>query len=250
MMILRRLTNAIRKQDWFTVAVEILIVVFGVVIALQVDNWNKARQDNVAYKQTLGRLGDEMRANLDNSNALYELFVPRMAAVREAIVDLRACDTSDAAELRINAALNASINTLAVEWQFEAIDKLVSDPGLLSQQSQADQKELATIRRLSRQRARYIELVGNVLNENGWVDEPLSIGRGDLPVFDMSSNAEMLPSESYYREQKLGVSLGEACKDRRLMARLYAWEDSTTFMMLTIRQNKQDIEKWLADLGI
>ena len=41
-MILRRLTTAFRKQDWFTVGVETLIVVFGVFIGLQVNNWNEA----------------------------------------------------------------------------------------------------------------------------------------------------------------------------------------------------------------
>ncbi|WP_299949230.1 hypothetical protein [Hyphomonas sp. BRH_c22] len=38
-MILRRITDAFRKQDWFTVAVETLIVFFGVFIGLQVNNW-------------------------------------------------------------------------------------------------------------------------------------------------------------------------------------------------------------------
>jgi hypothetical protein len=40
-MILRRLSDAFRKQDWFTVAVEILIVVLGVFLGLQVNNWNE-----------------------------------------------------------------------------------------------------------------------------------------------------------------------------------------------------------------
>lgn len=38
-MILRRITDAFRKQDWFPVAVETLIEVFGVFIGLQVHNW-------------------------------------------------------------------------------------------------------------------------------------------------------------------------------------------------------------------
>lgn len=38
-MILRRLSTALRKQDWVTVLVETLIVVFGVFIGLQVQNW-------------------------------------------------------------------------------------------------------------------------------------------------------------------------------------------------------------------
>ena len=45
-MILRRLTNAFRKQDWFTVFIETLIVVLGVFIGLQVNNWNESRQQH------------------------------------------------------------------------------------------------------------------------------------------------------------------------------------------------------------
>jgi hypothetical protein len=44
-MILRRLTNAFRKQDWFTVVIETLIVVFGVFIGIQMANWNEAQQE-------------------------------------------------------------------------------------------------------------------------------------------------------------------------------------------------------------
>lgn len=42
-MILRRLTTALRKQDWFTVVIETLIVVLGVFLGLQLGNWNEAR---------------------------------------------------------------------------------------------------------------------------------------------------------------------------------------------------------------
>tara|TARA_R110000796_G_scaffold13951_1_gene44884 strand:- start:157 stop:525 length:369 start_codon:yes stop_codon:yes gene_type:complete len=42
-MILRRLTTALRKQDWFTVLIETLIVVLGVFLGIQLGNWNEAR---------------------------------------------------------------------------------------------------------------------------------------------------------------------------------------------------------------
>ena len=42
-MILRRIATAFRKQDWFTVAVETLIVVLGVFLGIQLGNWNDAR---------------------------------------------------------------------------------------------------------------------------------------------------------------------------------------------------------------
>lgn len=55
-MILRRLTTAFRKQDWFTVGVETLIVVFGVFIGLQLQNWTSEqgrRQLEVSYTERL-----------------------------------------------------------------------------------------------------------------------------------------------------------------------------------------------------
>ncbi len=43
-MIVQRLSAAIRRQDGVQVTLEILIVVVGILIALQVDNWNEARK--------------------------------------------------------------------------------------------------------------------------------------------------------------------------------------------------------------
>ena len=59
-MILRRLADAIRRQDWFTILIEITVVVIGVFIALQVQQWAQEldeRQTEAAY---LSRLYDEV----------------------------------------------------------------------------------------------------------------------------------------------------------------------------------------------
>tara|TARA_R110002020_G_scaffold263353_3_gene477873 strand:- start:10967 stop:11671 length:705 start_codon:yes stop_codon:yes gene_type:complete len=58
-MILRRLTNAFRKQDWFTVVIETLIVVLGVFIGLQVGNWNDAARDRTQEAIVLDQLERE-----------------------------------------------------------------------------------------------------------------------------------------------------------------------------------------------
>ena len=44
-LIMARLADAVRRQDWFTVLVEIAIVVLGVVIGFQVTAWGQARAD-------------------------------------------------------------------------------------------------------------------------------------------------------------------------------------------------------------
>tara|TARA_R110002096_G_scaffold248080_3_gene440576 strand:- start:2420 stop:3163 length:744 start_codon:yes stop_codon:yes gene_type:complete len=58
-LILRRITEAFRKQDWFTVAVETLIVVLGVFLGLQANNWNGERSLRGEQAQYLHQLAAE-----------------------------------------------------------------------------------------------------------------------------------------------------------------------------------------------
>ena len=44
-MIISRLASAIRHQNWSQIITEILIVVIGIFIGLQVDDWNTSRQE-------------------------------------------------------------------------------------------------------------------------------------------------------------------------------------------------------------
>lgn len=63
-MILRRLGEAIAEQNWFIVLIEVLVVVVGIFIGLQVDDWNKARQNRIDGRQFLQRLhGDLLLAD-------------------------------------------------------------------------------------------------------------------------------------------------------------------------------------------
>ena len=55
-MILRRLAISIREQDWFTVFVETMIVVLGVFLGLQVNNWNAERERQDSERDYLERL--------------------------------------------------------------------------------------------------------------------------------------------------------------------------------------------------
>ncbi len=43
-MIIRRIAQGINQQNWFTVAVEVMVVVVGIFIGLQVDEWNEERK--------------------------------------------------------------------------------------------------------------------------------------------------------------------------------------------------------------
>ena len=71
-MILQRLSQSIRKQDWFTVFVETMIVVLGVFIGLQVNNWNAERVARAEADDLLARMlveAQETRTDLADYQA-------------------------------------------------------------------------------------------------------------------------------------------------------------------------------------
>jgi hypothetical protein len=55
-MILRRISENLRSQNWFAVAVEFVIVVVGVFMGLQVQDWNEARKERIEEHALLSRL--------------------------------------------------------------------------------------------------------------------------------------------------------------------------------------------------
>lgn len=69
-MILRRVVAAFRKQDWFTVFVETMIVVLGVFLGLQVNNWNEARADRALGEDYLVRLIADLEQDLSATRGL------------------------------------------------------------------------------------------------------------------------------------------------------------------------------------
>jgi len=62
-MIVRKLAEAMRQQNWFTVVLEILIVVIGLFIGLQVDDWNQRRIDRSTEAAYLRELLEDFEAN-------------------------------------------------------------------------------------------------------------------------------------------------------------------------------------------
>ncbi|NNL89391.1 MAG: hypothetical protein HKP25_09995 [Marinicaulis sp.] len=62
-MLLRRITEHVKAQNWFAVALDFLIVVVGVFIGIQVANWN----DEAAFQQKETELLIELKRELESS---------------------------------------------------------------------------------------------------------------------------------------------------------------------------------------
>jgi hypothetical protein len=63
-MILRRITEHVKAQNWFAVGLDFLIVVVGVFMGIQVNNWNEARKGRVAAQEYLERLSVDIELSI------------------------------------------------------------------------------------------------------------------------------------------------------------------------------------------
>ena len=84
-MILRRLVETVREQSWFTVALEIFIVVIGIFLGLQVDDWNERRKEQSVAAAYHARLLEDVRTEL----VTLDLRIEYYTQVRQRAEDVR-----------------------------------------------------------------------------------------------------------------------------------------------------------------
>ncbi len=73
-MILRRITEHVKAQNWTAVALDFVIVVVGVFIGIQVANWNDARADKKTGREYIARIQQELLANQRDMNTRIAYF--------------------------------------------------------------------------------------------------------------------------------------------------------------------------------
>ena len=59
-MLLRRITDHVRAQNWTAIAIDFVIVVVGVFIGIQVSNWNEDRQTASRTQNYYSRLIEDL----------------------------------------------------------------------------------------------------------------------------------------------------------------------------------------------
>ena len=81
-MILRRLVENLKQQRWTGVVIELAIVVLGVFIGLQVNNWNEARRNEANEGRYLAELAEDLRADIAECDETVAAARGRVAAAR------------------------------------------------------------------------------------------------------------------------------------------------------------------------
>jgi hypothetical protein len=64
-VLLRRVIEHVKAQNWFAVGLDFVIVVLGVFVGLQVQDWNDSRKERVEESVLMVRLFEETRSLID-----------------------------------------------------------------------------------------------------------------------------------------------------------------------------------------
>ena len=107
-MILRRVIQHVRKQEWTAVFIDLIIVVVGVYIGIQAQGWNAEREDRNIERQYLHSLHQELLELIENNAQRVVDGRDRLAALQEVAENLEQIGEPATLEMRHCGAISAS----------------------------------------------------------------------------------------------------------------------------------------------
>ncbi|WP_412067265.1 hypothetical protein [Rubrivirga sp. IMCC43871] len=209
-MILRRITQHVRDQNWTAIGIDLVIVVVGVFVGLQVNTWNEARVQAATEQATLVRLAEEFGAVEEELARAADNYVSTVQSTGVVIEALRAGTPPDN-----EAAFREHLARAGFVWgiptQSTTYSEMVST-GAISHLSDADLR--AALTRYGDYAARYarthpgalavlLDPASNYLQAVQWSTDPDDWGAASTAVvgFDwdrlLGSKGEMQSWQGY-----------------------------------------------------
>ena len=94
-MLLRKITQHVKDQNWFAVFLDFVIVVFGVFIGIQVNGWNSQRIEQSLEREYLIRLADNLEESSNNTKRTNKRWIRRVGNLNVVLNNLNECALDD-----------------------------------------------------------------------------------------------------------------------------------------------------------
>lgn len=244
-MLSRRIKQHVKESDFVAVIIDLSIVVLGVFIGFQLNNWNANRADERDYRLALDRYVVEARSNLAQLETTGREFENFFAGVPDAIDVLRSCEDTPENLRTVNVGLNRLGGTFGISLKTEALADLRSSPRLLAQQSPQTRQVLSdaafNINLLLRE-GRFIEELP--LRNRIEANPILDVG----PLVNRTAKYHGIDFSRDTRALLLNVPLSQACEDDALLKSFYTWEKWQSVFPLLVSRLQAEIEVSLEKL--
>ena len=143
-MLLRRITQHVKDQNWFAVLIDFAIVVVGVFIGIQVANWNEVRADANRGQDYRQRLAQEMVINRQNLQGRRSTFLEQFDYGTYAI-EVTGAPVNDASAWQIVRAYFQASHAFPLTLQRGTYDEIISSGHLALLDDQALINELSAL---------------------------------------------------------------------------------------------------------
>jgi hypothetical protein len=182
-MLLRRVTLHVRDQNWTAVVIDFVIVVVGVFVGLQVQDWNELRKDRIEEHDLLGRLLEEAETLIDTHDQELRHFRFRADVLIGANPILFAQEPARAITDRECAQITFSHVHRRPSDELPVLDEILETGrfSLLKDPRIRDSLRTYLLRR-ERSRAHYDEVVNELFRLHSRYPELISIRRLPVPA--------------------------------------------------------------------
>jgi len=123
-MLLRRLTQHVKTQNWFAVFIDFIIVVIGILIAFQITEWNEKRAEKIRINEQLSGFRKELVLARDDIQSLKAYYQDRVASVAELRQRLK--DQTDFSMTEFNRLAVSSLRGSGLGISFRAHEEMVT----------------------------------------------------------------------------------------------------------------------------
>ncbi len=220
-MLYRRVSQHIKDQNWVAIAIDFLIVVSGVLLGLQAQQWIENRDGRENYHLALERLETEMSANLQGLKVVEDEHRKRMKSVTESLSVLQSCSDDNQASEKVNAGLLRLIGTMGLSLRTSALEDLTANEALLRYQSPKERQNLKNLLFTLNHTLREASFVETLPLEERFQDNPIiSIGEAEMSERTYVGKTWT----SVRRELFLNVPVSQACQNNELIKSFYYWE--------------------------
>jgi hypothetical protein len=108
-VVVRRFRDHVAKHNWFAVGIDVTVVVLGVFLGLQANNWNEERLDRDRGQQYRQRLIDDLAANQEDFRQRIVYYRQDHDLGYAALQDLRRSNSRDPSAFLLEAFKAANI---------------------------------------------------------------------------------------------------------------------------------------------
>jgi hypothetical protein len=153
-MLLRRMTQHVKDQNWFAVGLDFAIVVLGVFIGVQMSNWNDTRLDRAAEITLLKSLEEDFR-EIANAVEDTETENAQFAAETGHLIELLRSEEVPPAIPDLERYINAPTMLSDLPNQSATYSEMISTGGLASIRDVKLRRALSSLGQNSKQFEQY-----------------------------------------------------------------------------------------------